>query len=611
MGGRYAIVVAMCALAGLAATAHGQKKKESPEFTRQGLLIVNFAPGAGADFKLGRHAADVVRDRVAHFVDKKQLDVIDGDAIRIRLVTDGFSPDTSYSVADAHAIGRFLRADEFLLAHVASTPAGVRLWGELVLLRDDQLRQAIAPATASRLDSAATLFAKNLIAARTQLIHERRCENALRDGHGAAAIAAAREGIAAYPRATIARVCLVWALRQASGAGVAPELLDQSRAILAVDSVNKHALEGAAVALDSLRRRSDAADMWLRLAATDTGDVDLQLRISYALFDGGNAKRDEPFIAALVAGHPADFRLIQQEWRVAYENKSWPRAIESGAQLLAQDSVAQRDSVFYYRLATAYHESGRPFDALETALRGVSTFPKDARIYTLYTQYVKAEADTVLPRGLALFPTAPVLLALNAKELRAKGKIAESLDATKQALSIDSTMSQGRLMVAQLELELGRPDSALVALHRAAASGEDSSLIAQFALSKGNGMYRAANGTKASNDFNLALRFVSFADSVRSNEQSKFLVGAAALGVVQASLTEAAAQKDKSEGCRLVHVASDLIPMARTGLQAGGETFAEASKQSLDYLGQLDPYVGQGLQAFCGEKPPKSEQARH
>ena len=98
---------------------------------------------------------------------------------------------------------------------------------------------------------------------------------------------------------------------------------------------------------------------------------------------------------------------------------------------------------------------------------------------------------------------------------------------------------------------------------------------------------------------------------MRSSEQSKFLVGAAALGVVQASLTEAAAQKDKIEGCRLVHVASDLIPMARTGLQAGGETFAEASKQSLDYLGQLDPYVGQGLQAFCGEKPPKSGQERH
>ena len=85
------------------------------------------------------------------------------------------------------------------------------------------------------------------------------------------------------------------------------------------------------------------------------------------------------------------------------------------------------------------------------------------------------------------------------------GKIGESLDATKQALALDSTMAQGQLMVAQLELELGRPDSALVALRRAIAGGEDSSLVAQFALAKGNAMYRAANDTKTSADFGLAL----------------------------------------------------------------------------------------------------------
>ena len=591
------------ALSVLANAAQGQKK-DAPEFTRQGLLIVNFTLANGADLRLGRRAGDAVRSRVSKLVDKRDVDVIDGDKIRIRFMTDGFSPDSSYSVSDAHSIGRYLRADEFLLANVASTPAGFRLSGDLVLLRDDQLRQPIPPVTAAKLDSAAQLFAKNLLAARAQLVPERRCENSLRDGHGGAAIAAAREGIAAYPHSTIARVCLVWALRQTGGSGVAEELLGQSRQILATDSANKHALEGAAVALDSLRRRNEAADMWFRLAATDTANVDLALRISYALFEGGNSKRSEPFVVRLVEGHPDDYRLVQQEWRVAYENKSWSRAIDAGAKLLAADSTAQHDSVFFVRLATAYHEDGRPLNAIETLARGAIAFPRDARLYSLYSQYVRAEADTVIPRGLALFPKNPALLALNAKELHARGKIAESLDATKLALSVDSTMSHGQLSVAQLELELGRPDSALVALHRAAAGGEDSSLVAQFALSKGNGMYRAANGTKASADFNLALRFIAFADSVRSSEQSKFLVGATALGVVQAVLTEAAAQKDKTEGCRLVHVASDMMPVARTGLHAGVDTFADAARQSLEYLDQLDPYVGQGLTSLCGEKAP-------
>ena len=135
-------IAVLCALVGLASTAQSQNKKSGPEFTRQGLLIVNFAPGAGADLELGRRAGDVVRDRLARFVDKKQVDVIDGDKIRIRLFTDGFSPDTTYSVSVAHAIGRFLRADEFLLAHVSTSLARVPWPWQVEVLLDLPLDQA-------------------------------------------------------------------------------------------------------------------------------------------------------------------------------------------------------------------------------------------------------------------------------------------------------------------------------------------------------------------------------------------------------------------------------------------------------------------------------------
>jgi hypothetical protein len=171
-------------------------------------------------------------------------------------------------------------------------------------------------------------------------------------------------------------------------------------------------------------------------------------------------------------------------------------------------------------------------------------------------------------------------------------------------VELDSTMAQGRLTVAQLEIELGRPDSALVALHRAVSGGEDSALVAQFALAKGNAFYRAANGTKMSADFGLALRFLMFSDSVRSTQQSKFLVGATAFGIAQSALTEATKIKDKVESCRLAKLGAEMMPVARSGLKAGEEMFAEAAKQSLEYLDQLDPYVEQELAAYCNEKPP-------
>src|SRR4051812_4874946 len=367
-------VVLAVGILGIASDVEAQRGKKEPlEFTRQGLLIVNFVPGPGADLRLGRRAADAVRDRVAKLVNKREVEVIDGDEIRTQLERAGYSPDTTFATGEAHAIGRFLRADEFLVARVTNGPAGPRLSGQLLLLRDENLRQPLPEVSAPKLDSAAMLFAKAIAAARGQLVPERRCENALREGSGARAVAAAREGVAAYPQSTIARTCLVWALRQMKS--TSNELLTVSRELLVHDSTNVHGMEGAATALDSLRRRDEAATMWLKLADTDTANAELGYRISFALFDGGNSKRAEPFIISLAERFPDDIRFTQQKWRITYENKSWNRAIDAGEKLLARDSTALADSTFYLRLATAYHNVGKPFKAVEMLAHGVATFP--------------------------------------------------------------------------------------------------------------------------------------------------------------------------------------------------------------------------------------------
>jgi tetratricopeptide (TPR) repeat protein len=588
-------------VSGLAAPL-GAQRANAPEFTKQGLLIVNFTPSAGADMKLARRAAEAVRSRVGRLVNRREVEVIDGGEIAWRLERAGFNPDTTADAGAIRAIGKYFRADEYVVATVTNGRNGPTIRGELVLMRDERLRQPIPEASAVRLDSAATLFARGVASARAQLVPERRCENALREGSGSRAIAAAREGVAAYGRSTIARVCLLWALRQTSAR--ATDILTVASEVLAMDAANVHALESAAIALDSLKRRPEAAEHWLRLAHTDTADLELSLRVSYALLDGGNAKPAEPFIVGLAAGHPDELRFTQQKWRVAYENKSWTHAIDAAELLLERDSIAKHDSAFFYRLGLAYRSAARPFKAIETLARGVTLFPKDARLYSLYSQSIKAEADTVVPRGLALFPQSADLLALSAKELRSRGKIEESLDATKRAVSIDTTMAQGQLVIAQLEIELGRPDSALVALHRALVRGEDSSLVAAFALAKGNALYKTANGTMSSSDFAAALRLIAFSDTVHSTQQARFLTGAAALGVAQTTLTDASKLQDKAASCRLTRAGAELLPLARAGLQSGDESFSEAAKQSLSYLDQLDTYAQQQLKALCAESPP-------
>ena len=81
--------------------------------------------------------------------------------------------------------------------------------------------------------------------------------------------------------------------------------------------------------------------------------------------------------------HPEELRFIQLLWRASYDVKDWQQATAVGELLLERDTLARADSVFHLRLATAYHASDRPFNAVETLARGVRLFPKDARLYEI------------------------------------------------------------------------------------------------------------------------------------------------------------------------------------------------------------------------------------
>lgn len=580
------------------------QRRQAQEFTQQGILVPNFwvvgktTPSlARADMKFGRRVADAVRDELAHAVNKREAKVVDGRDIHESLTLSSLNPDTALSVEDLRQQAEFFRADELVIGTAERLPAGLKLDAQLVLWRDTRMRQPIPAVTSNSFDRAVQQLAANVAAARGQLKFQRRCENSLRDGNGQKAIADAREGIAAYPRSTLARTCLIFALR----ATMAPaaQTLEEAQRLLQVDPVAPHALEAAAEALDTLRRRDAAADMWLRLAATDTVNLELVERVVWSMAEGGNSRRAEPLIVRVSDLNPGNVRLMRQKWRVANDNRNWPLAIATGERLLAADSEAVADSIFYLRLATAYRANGQTFKAVEMVARGVATFPKDPRLYALYTQFVKEEGDTVIGRGLALYPQSAEIVALSAKDLRSKGKVAEALDASKKAIELDSTITQGHLLVAQGEIELGRPDSALATLHRAVGAGEDRNAVAQFALSKGNVLFRAANGTKTRGDFQLAMRFLAFADSLKSTPQTKFLLGAAALSVAQTALTDAPKITVKQESCVVSQIGADTIPIARASLEAGQDVSPEATKQFLEYLDQITPYADKQIAAFC------------
>lgn len=593
------------------AAIQGQRRAK-PEFTQQLILVGNFrvsdAPTKN-DLKLGKRVGDEVREKLGDLVNGKDAKVISGYDTHETLLKSSYPEDTVLTFGELHVQGQFLRADEVVIGNVSRLPNGqMKVDATLYLWRDALLKQPIPAVTGRSADDAAKQIAAHIHASRQQLKPQRRCENALRVQQATNAVRFADEGVHAYARGAIVRTCRMWALRQ-QGAPLA-QVLEEAERILSIDPVAPYALESAAIALDSLRRRDEAATMWLRLAATDSNNLKLVEGVVSSMADGGNSRRAEPLIIRVSDANPRHVPLLRQKWRVTTDNRNWPAAIRTAELLLQLDSLAVADSSFYLRLATAYRLNDQPFKAIEMAARGVAKFPQDAKLYSLYTQFIKQESDTVFGRGLALFPGSAELAALHAGDLRSRGKVAEALDASKRAVELDSTLAQGRLLVAQAELELGRPDSALATMKKAAEAGNDSATIAQFALSKGNTLLRAANGTKALADFLVAMRYLAFADSLRPTPQTKFLLGVSAVTVAQMALMEAPNMKEKEQRCTLAQLGAETLPLARLGLDGGSEVMPDAAKQYRDYLELISPYADKQLSAFCVAKDPAPSSVR-
>jgi len=560
------------------------------EFTQQGLLV---SPFKSTDKKLGNHIADEIRGRVEKMGNKRELEVIDEKAMTTALFNAGFPADMVPDLSQVRALSRFLRADEYLMGTVDKTPSGVRVRAKLILARDVRMQQPLPDVVDPDADRAAARVAAFVTEARRQLAPQRRCENHLRDGRATPAAVAAAEGIRIYPRSTLARRCFL-AASLAIGTA-ADSILNVAGEMLRLDSLSFYALEGAAQAYDVLKNKDRAAEMWLRLQQVDTVDIELGQRVVSALLYDGNSVKAEPLVTRLSDAAPDHLGLMRLRWQVLFANKSWKEAARIGGILLATDSLSMADSTFMLRLATAYKSNGDAVRAVEVAARALQAFPTNARIFSTYVQFVREEAMAGLTRGLAQFPQNAELKIMQSQDLKIRGKAEESVDAMREALALDSTIQHGHLNLARAQAELGQNDSAYASLKRALAAGEDSALVAQFALARGNQLLRAASQTKMRQDFLLAMRYASLADSVRDTPSAKFVMGITATNVAISAATEAPKTKD----CELSRLGFDMIAIAQPNLAAGADIAAEAVKQYQDYLLQLQPVAAKQVEVFC------------
>lgn len=566
------------------ATAGAQQK-----YTTQIMIVPAFR---GPDRSAGGKASDVVRGRVASAFPKSELRVVSDGDVDDWLRRSGFEENSVLTEGELRELAKKFRADERITGVVTRANGTVHVEASLTLVRDARLTQPLVGDGAT-VSEASEAVAREAIAARRQFVSLRQCENLARDGKSVEAAAAASAGVAAYPRAVPARICLLNALTKLDAKP--DSLIAVASAVLAIAPGNPAALVDLAQAYDAEAQPSSAAPMWVRFLATDSTNEETIDRVVNALSREGNARFAQPIIDRGTDDHPENLALLKLRWLVHLATNDWKGAVDAGEKLLARDAAAQVDPEFFARLASAYRSDSEPARALSVAATGVAKFPHDAPLYLLYVQLLRAENDVALPRGLAAFPDYSELHVLAAQSMKGAGNSAGALAETKRALAVNPKLPHGYLQRAQLELDVGQVDSAYVSIEQAPKYGENPLTAAQFALARGNALYKAATASQKREDYQLAMRFLTLATTIKPSAEAKFLLGASALSVSQSAATEAPATKS----CDLSKLAESSLTEAEINLVSGGSAAPDAAKQALDFVAKLRPFVADQLKTFC------------
>ena len=562
----FALTFGLSAPAALAAQAN---RGVSPNPDTPRLLVAVFA---SPDRTAGVAAADAIRARVQAASNIKTLYVIPKNDITNYLESSGYKADSSLGPTDLKELAKLLRADEVLSGTVSKTATGVKIEPRLMLARDVALAQPLPNAEAGSASDAARQIEKSLQEARRQLPDNKACENAIRDSKNDQAIVHARAGIAKYPNATIARLCLA----NAFIAMKAPpdSVLKVTDEIRRLDPKNSQALRFAYTAYESKNDSENAVRALVRLLELEPGNPTLQAQVVAALAKLGKPDVAIPIIRELLSQNPGDPQLLRQAWLLTLADAaaadSGSRAAKFGAAVVAGEEMAKADtiladSVYFERQIIAGNQM-TPSRGLEFASRAVQKFPNSAAFWAS-----KANAE------------------------RKAGQSQMAIESMKRALYLNPKTTNGNLMLAQIYIDLNQPDSAVAVARRAIQSGEDSKTWGAFLLAPTQAAFKQAQESKNVADYERALALANESDNLSPSATAKFFKGVSAFSIGIDALQQA--QKPKS--CLLARKAQAMFLETMTNMPAGGSVDANVAKQILGYVGQYSPAADQMVKQYC------------
>lgn len=515
---------------------------------------------------LGVQAADAVRSRMTSEFPFKQVYVLPKQDLTATLEASGFPVTEALEPHDQKALATLLRADEYVTGTVSKTATGVKLEAALVLARDNALVQPLGTYEAKSVGDASKLVSTELKEARKQLEFEKKCTNAGRQGQYDAAIAAAKEGIAAYPKATLTRIC--WANVLITQKAPAEQMLDISKQIVDIDPKSRPGLAILAQAYRDTKQSDSAVVTLTRLLSTDPKNPRLQKDVVEALAALANPKVARPVIDEAVQANPGDPELLRTRWLILLSTRDFKEAFAQGDELVKLDT-SFADTTYFIRTAAAYAADSQFQKSAETASKGVAKFPGHPGL--TYSQIVA---------------------------LRQAGQNQQALEALEKAIAAKIEVENGGFLRLTLLKELNRTAEVLPAAKALIASGDTTTATRAMVLQMGNEQRTAASKSNAPDDYKLAIETLKYADEVTtgaSKAQAQFLLGATYVAFGQVKLQESQAGK----ACAPAKEAKDMFVEAQIMLPKGGSFAPDAMRQLMGAVMQLDPSADQFIKAFC------------
>ena len=522
------------------------------------------------DKKLGPDVAENVREHITGDMSYRTLYVLPKQDVNATLEASGYSTTDALLPADANALAKLLRADEYIEGSVERTATGYSVTAYLILTRDMNLVQPLGTFDAPKIDQAVDKLSKAYQDAHNKTFdNEKACRSSAREGKAAEAQKQADAAIKAYPKSTWLRFCQLTIYKDTKRP--APEILKVVEEILVIDPKSKPALNEAVNQYDIAGNKEKKVESLMALYTSDPTNSKLQETVVRELAASGQMDKARPIIEKAVQDNPGDVGLVRLYWLILASVKDYKKSTAVGEEMVKMDT-ALADTTYYSKQIAAYAADSNYAKAAENASKATSKYPKEATLWVVRGQ---------LERKI--------------------GQTQQSVESFKRALSIDPKTEGARLQIINSMVEQQQYDSAFLAIKEAQVAGEDPNMLAAISVTMGNRIFQAAQKStdKTIDSFKKALPFLTYADQTSkeasTKTNAKYLLGISNFFILQIAATDA----PKTKSCELAKTAAEALFQAQTNLPAGGSMDPKTVGQLMGALPQFEAPVAGQVKAFC------------